>query len=98
MTHPRPRSIPRAQSGIARVMHSSPNSGVSHAAVKVPTRAALGQLFASGISHRIHQVRITRGAAPGSGTEPSQPMSLRTKFIVGVVDGELHASTYAVAE
>lgn len=86
------------QSSIARVMRSYRNSGVGRAAVKVPTRAALGQLLASGISHRIDPIRPIRVAAPGSGTEPPPPMTVRDDPIVGVVDGGLHVPSYAAAE
>jgi hypothetical protein len=87
-----------SQSSIARAMRSYRNTGVARAAVKVPTRNALNQLIASGVSHRIDPVRPITVAAPGSGAEPPPPFLSSEAPIVGVVDGGLHASTYTAAE
>jgi hypothetical protein len=86
------------QSSIARAMRSYRNSGAARAAVKIPNQAALGQLLASGIAHRIDPVRPIRVAAPGAGTEPPPPIVLTDAPIVGVVDGGLHAASYATAQ
>jgi hypothetical protein len=92
-----PLTTPR-QSSIARVMRSYRNTGVGRAAVRVPSQAALVQLVASGVSHRIDPVRPITVAAPGEGTEPSPPLVPGDAPIVGVVDGGLHAPSYAAAE
>ena len=74
------------------------NTGVGRAAVLVTSRAALAQLVASGVSHRIDPVRPITVAAPGEGTEPSPPLGSPAGPIVGVVDGGLHAASYSPAE
>lgn len=86
------------QSSIARAMRGYRNTGVGRAAVRIPSQAALTQLVASGVSHRIDPVRLISVAAPGEGEEPPPPIITANMPIVGVVDGGLHAPSYAVAE
>ncbi len=86
------------QSSIARAMRTYRNSGVARAAVRVPSLAALSQLVAAGVSHRIDPVSPIRVAAPGEGAEPVPPFDVADAPIVGVVDGGLHAPSYAGCE
>lgn len=87
------------QSSIARAMRSYRNTGIGRATVRVPTRSALSQLVASGVSHRIDPVHSIAVAAPGEGAEPLPPPIIAEDApIVGVVDGGLHAPSYLPAE
>lgn len=86
------------QSSIARAMRGYRNTGIGRAAVRIPSQAALSQLVASGVSHRIDPVRPISAAAPGAGEEPAPPLVPGNAPIVGVVDGGLHAQTYTPAE
>jgi hypothetical protein len=92
-----PVTTPR-QSSIARAMRGYRNTGVARAAVRIPTKQALNQIIASGVSHRIDPVRPIRVAAPGDGAEPPPPPVNGDFPIVGVVDGGLHATSYSSAE
>lgn len=89
---------PQRQSGIARAMRSYRNTGVGRGTVRIATRDALAALLASGASYRIDPVRPIRVAAPGEGAHPTTPIGVTDGPIVGVVDGGLHAPTYAGAE
>lgn len=86
------------QSGIARAMRNYRNTGVGRGTVRIASREALGALLASGASYRVDPVRTVRVAAPGEGTHPAIPVDLDNAPIVGVVDGGLHAPSYAPAE
>lgn len=87
------------QSSIARAMRTYRNTGIGRAAVRVPSLAALNQLVASGVAHRIDPVRQIRVSAPGNGAEPPPPFTaLDDAPVVGVVDGGLHASSYKPSE
>jgi hypothetical protein len=86
------------QSGIARAMRNYRNTGVGRGAVRIVSREALGALLASGASYRVDPVRTVRVAAPGEGTHPAIPADLGNAPIVAVVDGGLHAPSYAPAE
>ncbi|WP_271600152.1 S8 family peptidase [Bradyrhizobium sp. CCBAU 45384] len=86
------------QSGIARAMRNYRNTGVGRGTVRIASRDALGALLASGTSYRIDPVRTVRVAAPGEGAHPAIPVNLDDAPIVGVVDGGLHAASYASAE
>lgn len=92
-----PLTAPR-QSSIARAMRMYRNTGVGRAAVRVPSLDALHELVASGVSHRIDPVQPIRVAAPGDGSEPAPPVITTDAPIVGVVDGGLHAPSYAACE
>ena len=92
-----PITTPR-QSSIARAMRGYRNTGIGRATVRVPSQSALNQLVASGISHRIDPVRPIGAAAPGEGQEPAPPLVPSDAPIVGVIDGGLHAQSYATAE
>jgi hypothetical protein len=87
-----------SQSSIARALRGYRNTGVSRASVRIPTKQAFSQILSSGVSHRIDPVRPIRVAAPGEGTEPVPPGEIGDAPIVGVVDGGLHAQSYAEAE
>lgn len=86
------------QSGIARAMRSYRNTGVGRGTVRIASREALGALLASGASYRVDPVRTVRVAAPGDGAHPTVPVDIADGPIVGVVDGGLHAPSYAGAE
>jgi hypothetical protein len=86
------------QSGIARAMRNYRNTGVGRGTVRIRSRKALGQLLASGASFRVDPVRPIRVAAPGEGAHPDVPFDNSDAPIVGVVDGGLHAPSYAAAE
>ena len=86
------------QSSVARAMRDYRNTGIGRASVRIPSRAALTQLVASGVSHRIDPVRPISVAAPGEGTEPPLPIVSADAPIVGVVDGGLHATSYVPME
>lgn len=86
------------QSGISRAMRNYRNTGVGRGTVRLASREALGALLASGASYRVDPVRTVRVAAPGEGTHPAIPVNLDNAPIVGVVDGGLHAPSYAPAE
>jgi hypothetical protein len=86
------------QSGIARAMRNYRNTGVGRGTVRIATREALFELLASGASYRIDPVRPIRVAAPGEGAHPTTPVNVADAPIVGVVDGGLHAPSYAGAE
>jgi hypothetical protein len=79
-------------------MRNYRNTGVGRGTVRIASREALGALLASGASYRIDPVRTVRVAAPGEGAHPSIPVNLDDAPIVGVVDGGLHAASYASAE
>lgn len=68
--------------------------------VLVPSRAALGQLVASGTVFRIEPVQPISSTSPGEGREPDRPLpeDMTTLPIVGVVDGGLTAASYGHAE
>jgi hypothetical protein len=87
-----------SQSSVARAMRSYRNTGVGRAVVAIPTPQALGELVASGLSHRIDPVRPIATAAPGEGVEPAPPLNVADAPVVGVIDGGLHASSYSTAE
>ena len=89
---------PARQSSIARVMRSYRNTGVGRAVVRVASVDALGELLASGISHRIDPVRRVETSAPGEGTEPTPPLPSEADPVVGVIDGGLHVSSYRPSE
>lgn len=93
----RPPAVPR-QSSIARAMRAYRTHGVARAMVRVPSVEGLTQLVASGASYRIDPVRPIRTARPGVGQHPDLPIDLRDAPIVGVIDGGLHAASYASAE
>ena len=100
---PVPAGLPRdlssqRQSGIARAMRNYRNTGVGRGTVRIASREALGALLASGASYRVDPVRSVRVAAPGEGAHPAIPVNLDDAPIVGVVDGGLHAASYASAE
>ena len=86
------------QSSVARAMRGYRNTGIGRATVRIPSQSALNQLVASGISHRIDPVRPISAAAPGEGQEPAPLLVPSDAPIVGVVDGGLHAQSYAAAE
>lgn len=86
------------QSSIARAMRTYRNTGVARATVAIPSRQALTELVASGASYRIDPVQPITVAAPGSGSEPAPALDVGDAPIVGVVDGGLHAASYAAAE
>lgn len=68
--------------------------------VLLPSRAALGQLVASGTVFRIEPVQPISSTSPGEGREPDRPLpeDMTTLPIVGVVDGGLTATSYRHAE
>lgn len=72
----------------------------SKTTVVVPTRAALGQLLASGTVFRIEPVQPITSTSPGDGREPDRPLprNMSSLPIVGVVDGGLTASSYFPAQ
>lgn len=86
------------QSSIARAMRTYRNTGIGRAVVRVTSPDALGELAASGVSHRIDPIRRVDMSAPGEGTEPNPPLPAASDPIVGVVDGGLHASSYKPLE
>jgi hypothetical protein len=86
------------QGSVARALRGYRSTGIARAAVRIPSKDALKQLVASGISHRIDPVRYVRVAAPGEGAEPPPPGNVGDAPVVGVVDGGLHARSYAAAE
>lgn len=86
------------QTSIARAMRSYRSSGAGRATVRVASLDDLNKLIASGTSYRIDPVRPISVAQPGVGKHPELPMDLTDAPIVGVVDGGLHASSYATAE
>jgi hypothetical protein len=86
------------QSSVARAMRNYRNTGVGRASVRVPSLSALNQLVAAGVSYRIDPVQPIRVAAPGEGTQPAPPVVSPDAPIVGVVDGGLHAPSYAPSE
>lgn len=89
---------PQRQSGIARAMRNYRNTGVGRGTVRIATREALSTLLTSGASYRIDPVRPIRVAAPGEGAHPTTSIIVADAPIVGVIDGGLHAPTYASAE
>ena len=86
------------QTSIARAIRGYRNTGIGRAAVRIPSQSALTQLVASGVSHRIDPVMPIIVSAPGEGDEPSPPLVPGDAPIVGVIDGGLHAPSYAGAE
>ncbi len=68
--------------------------------VLVPSRAALGQLVASGTVFRIEPVLPISSTSPGEGREPDRPLpeNMTALPIVGVVDGGMTAGSYRHAE
>jgi hypothetical protein len=86
------------QSSIGFAIARYRTSGLGRASVQVPNVAALRDLVASGVSHRIDPVREIRVAAPGEGRQPQPPLSITDAPIVGVIDGGLHALSYKDAE
>jgi hypothetical protein len=91
-------AIAGRQNSVARAMRSYRSSGAGHATVKIESLDGLKTLIASGTSYRIDPVRPIIAAQPGTGKHPDVPMDLTNAPIVGVVDGGLHASSYASAE
>ncbi len=85
-------------SSLARAMRSYRATGAGRAAIRLTSRNALNQLIASGSSFRIDPVRPIKGAQPGTGKHPDLSMDVTNAPIVGVIDGGLHASSYASAE
>lgn len=68
--------------------------------VLVPSRAALGQLVASGTVFRIEPVQPISSTSPGEGREPDRPLpgNMTALPVVGVVDGGMTAGSYRHAE
>lgn len=68
--------------------------------VLVPSRAALGQLVASGTVFRIEPVQPISSTSPGEGREPNRPLpqNMTSQPVVGVVDGGMMAGSYRNAE
>ena len=86
------------QSSIARAMRDYRNTGIGRTTVRITDQGGLVRLIASGASYRIDPVRPIRVAAPGEGIEPNRPPQLTDEPIVAVVDGGLHAPSYASAQ
>lgn len=89
--------IPR-QSSMARAMRSYRNTGVGHAAVRIPDQECLSAIVASGTSFRIGPVRAIQVTSPGEGQYPAPPIGLEDAPTIAVVDGGLHAASYLAAE
>ena len=89
--------IPR-QSSMARAMRSYRNTGVGHAAVRIPDQECLSAIVASGTSFRIGPVRAIQVTSLGEGQYPAPPIGLEDAPTIAVVDGGLHAASYLAAE
>ena len=85
---------------IALAMRDYRQRGYARATLIIPSKAALGQLLASGTVFRIDPVRPITSTAPGEGAEPNRslPADMSGLPIVGVVDGGLTANSYKSAE
>lgn len=85
---------------IVLAMRNYQRLGHTRATVILPSKAALGQLLASGTVLRINPVSPIISTTPGSGREPNPLLqSDMSRFpIVGVVDGGLTATSYRPAE
>jgi hypothetical protein len=86
------------QTSVARAMRDYRNTGIGRAAVRISSQSALTQLVASGASHRIDPVMPIIVSAPGEGEEPSPPLIPGDAPIIGIIDGGLHAPSYAGVE
>ena len=86
---------------ISLAMRDYRQRGHARTTVIIPSKAALGQLLASGTVFRIDPVSPISSTEPGNGVEPSRhllPTDMSRFPIVGVVDGGLTANSYKHAE
>ena len=85
---------------IALAMRDYRQRSHARATMIIPTKAALGQMLASGTVFRIDPVSPITSTAPGDGVEPNRPLPANMSGlpIVGVVDGGLTANSYKHAE
>lgn len=90
-------AIPR-QSSMARAMRSYRNTGIGHAAVRIPDKESLSAIVASGASFRISPVRAIQVTSPGEGQYPAPPIRLEDAPTIAVIDGGLNAASYLPAE